>query len=113
MNVSKHYHIETIRSDDNQTVHEHIVEIGTSSWDDKVMAIRNRWDTNGRFSPHSSSEVTPEDALLLAAVAIIRWIVFYVNRAGKSLPEHRRVICHAAIRKLQRLNRSLQSRNRS
>lgn len=45
--------------------------------------------------------------------AIIRWIVFYVNRAGKSLPEHRRVICHAAIRKLQRLNRSLQSRNRS
>ena len=75
MDVSKSYHIETIRSDDGQTVHEHIVEIGTSSWDDKVMAIRNRWDTNGRFSPHSSSEVTPEDALLLAAVAIMEGMV--------------------------------------
>ena len=75
MDVSKSYHIETIRSDDGQTVHEHIVEIGTSSWDDKLMAIRNRWDTNGRFSPHSSSEVTPEDALLLAAVAIMEGMV--------------------------------------
>ena len=75
MDVSKSYHIETIRSDDGQTVHEHIVEIGTSSWDDNVMAIRNRWDTNGRFSPHSSSEVTPEDALLLAAVAIMEGLV--------------------------------------
>ena len=75
MDVSKSYHIETIRSDDGQTVHEHIVEIGTSSWDDKVMAIRNRWDTNGRFSPRSSSEVTPEDAVLIASIAIMEGLV--------------------------------------
>ena len=75
MNVNKQYHIKTIRSDDKQTVHEHIVEIGTSSWDKNVVSIRNRWDTNGRFSPRSSSEVAPEDAVLIASIAIMEGLV--------------------------------------
>ena len=75
MKVHKNYHIETTYSDDKLTSFNHTVEIGTSSWDDSVLAIRNRWDTNGHFSPRSSSELTPEDAVLVAAVAIMEGLV--------------------------------------
>ena len=39
----------------------HCIEIGSSSWDEQVTSIRNRYDKNGKFNPHASSEIPLED----------------------------------------------------
>ena len=72
MKVSSKYHIETTVHDGVE--YEHHVEIGTSSWDDSV-TLRNRWDKNGHFNPHSSSELTVDDTMLMACVAIQEGLV--------------------------------------
>ena len=73
MKVSHSYHIETVTDGGDTCVHT--VEIGTSSWSDSVASIRNRWDRAGRFNPHCSSELSIDDALLLASVAIQEGLV--------------------------------------
>lgn len=36
----------------------HLIEVGASTWDPNSMSVRNRYPTtDGRFSPHSSSEI--------------------------------------------------------
>lgn len=73
MKVTSSYHIETV-SDGSDTC-EHHVEIGTSSWSDSVVSLRNRWDRNGRFNPHSSSELSVDDTMLMACVAVQEGLV--------------------------------------
>ena len=73
MKVKSKYHIETTVHDGVE--YEHHVEIGTSSWDDAVVTLRNRWDKNGHFNPHSSSELTVDDTMLMACVAIQEGLV--------------------------------------
>ena len=40
----------------------HLIEFGPSTWNPNVISVRNRYPTSdGRFSPHSSSEIPLDD----------------------------------------------------
>lgn len=51
----------------------HVLEYGPSSFDPNVMTVRNRYDNQGRFSPHASSELTLTDlgAVLRFALEVL------------------------------------------
>lgn len=58
----------TERIDDN-----HSIEIGFSSWNPEEISVRNRFNgPDGRFDPHSSSEIPIEDIPALVRLVIER-----------------------------------------
>jgi hypothetical protein len=60
--------VHTERIDDN-----HSIEIGFSSWDPEEISVRNRFNSpDGRFDPHSSSEIPIADIPALVRVVIER-----------------------------------------
>ena len=61
-----------MKPDPTKTViidHEHSIEIGESTWDSTERSIRRRYDPDGRFSPHGSSEIPIEDLKIIMETA--------------------------------------------
>lgn len=73
MKVKSRYHIETTIKDG--VLYEHHVEIGTSSWDNSVVSVRNRIDTDGCFNAYLSSEGAIDEVMLMACVAVLEGLV--------------------------------------
>lgn len=49
-------------------VHTSSIEIGQSTWADDTISIRNRYDQNGQFMPHNSSEL---DMTMLTNLVVV------------------------------------------
>jgi len=45
------------------------IEIGESSWDSEERSIRRRYQPDGKFSPHGSSEIPIEDLKIIMEAA--------------------------------------------
>lgn len=73
MKVKSRYHIETTVKDG--VLYEHHVEIGTSSWDNSVVSVRNRIDTDGCFNAYLSAEGAVDEVMLMACVAVLEGLV--------------------------------------
>lgn len=70
MEVSKVFFPREWKDDVTGIKHSHSIEVGTSSWDNRQLSIRNRYDQDDRFMPHNSSEVPRDDLLNLFLVAL-------------------------------------------
>jgi hypothetical protein len=51
---------------------KHSIDIGWSTWNADEVSLRNRYDKNGKYSPHASSEIPLGDLQEMMRVVLER-----------------------------------------